>query len=88
MKVKDLQPGDVFEMPFREGEHLATYVGGGPHPKYRGMALVIWVMHNGTMSYDALAYDQELYHGKLVNMTKEHRLANWGRVTNNNVYHG
>lgn len=58
MKVRDLVGGDVITMP---GATMhATFIGRSDHPKYAGLALVVWVLSNGTVSPDALSYDQEV----------------------------
>jgi hypothetical protein len=57
--VRDLQPGDVFEM----AGDTATVIVTAPHPIYRGgqMALVVWWLHRERRySFDALDWRQEL----------------------------
>jgi len=60
VRVYDLIGGDVVEL----GDHSATFIGRSNHPKYEGLALVIWKLDDGTFSFDALSYWQEV--GKLI----------------------
>lgn len=57
--VRDLSPGDVFEM----NGAAATVIVTAPHPVYRGgtLALVVWWLHaERRYSFDALAWGQML----------------------------
>jgi hypothetical protein len=58
--VKNLICGDVVE----QAGYQATFIGQSPHPRYPDLALVVWRMSDGSVSLDALSYDQEV--GELV----------------------
>ena len=59
MKVADLTPGDLFDVPFRGG--TAVFVAQvDPHPIWPYLRLVIWRMGDGSWSHDALDARQDV----------------------------
>lgn len=84
IKVRDLQPGDVFVMDGTQGR--GTVIITTEHPLYgspfakegnlsSAMALVVWYLHDeARFSFDALAWVQELP-GVLMPATKREKLA-------------
>jgi len=56
MRVCDLIGGDVVAVAHRS----ATFIGRSDHPRYRGLALVVWRLDDGSASLDALDYQQEV----------------------------
>lgn len=58
--VKNLICGDVVEQAGQQ----ATFLGRSDHPRYPGLAFVVWRLSDGSVSLDALDYDQEV--GELV----------------------
>jgi len=55
-RVCDLVGGDVVDIGGRTG----TFIGRSDHPRYPSLALVVWRLDNGTVSFDALSYQQEV----------------------------
>lgn len=59
MRVNELKPGDVIHLPGEDG--TATFIiAHSPHPLYPHLWLVIWRLSNGTYSFDALAWNQDV----------------------------
>lgn len=57
--VRDLRPGDLVRLnPDNPGAIVAATVTG--HPLYERLALVVWRLHDGTWSLDALSWDQDV----------------------------
>jgi hypothetical protein len=54
VRVRDLVGGDLISL----GHGSATFIGRSEHPRYPGLALVVWVLADGRPSLDALSYDQ------------------------------
>jgi hypothetical protein len=69
--VQELLPGDLVT----HGLQSATFIASGRHPKYTGLALVIWKLNDGTWSTDALYWHQ--YVGEVTFSTHEQR---WNRI--------
>lgn len=66
--VRDLKGGDVVEL----GDRSATFIGRSDHPKFIGLALVIWKLDDGSFSFDALAYRQEV--GEVISSSVDWKL--------------
>lgn len=60
VRVRDLVPGIQFESILPDEPGVITYIQRCPHPYYRGLELVIWIMPRGQVMMDALSMNQEL----------------------------
>jgi hypothetical protein len=61
--VSELLPGDYVLLdssPTLLGNMGATFVVSTDHPRYRDFALVVWILDDGTPSFDALLPIQEV----------------------------
>lgn len=54
VRVRDLVGGDVVDIGGRTG----TFIGRSDHPKSPSLALVVWRLDDGRVSFDALSYQQ------------------------------
>lgn len=55
IRVCDLIGGDVVDSGIGRS---ATFIGRSDHPRYHGLALVVWRLDDGSVSFDALDYRQ------------------------------
>jgi hypothetical protein len=58
-RVIDLIPGDVVENDDPQGRK-GTFIAQAQHPIWPSLRLVLWKMSDGTWSFDALDYYQEI----------------------------
>lgn len=72
MKVCDLTPGIVFETD--SGIKATLFAMLPQHPIYPTLSLVIWIMDDNTMEFDALHPNQELYMGTATGLLTRNEL--------------
>lgn len=66
MRVCDLQPADRIETADRVGTCVAVH---RPHPHWKHLCLVVWLLDDGTWSFDALDARQDV--GQLVDVVPD-----------------
>lgn len=77
MRVAELEPGMTFEgMGPIKG---ATVICTASHPIFPGFWLVVWKMHDGTMSFDALLPAQVLP-SKWIGQTRQEMKNAWKKA--------
>lgn len=56
--VGDLRSGDLVYLP--GADISGVFIAQAGHPDHRGLQLVIWKLSDGTISFDALHFMQEI----------------------------
>jgi hypothetical protein len=59
-KVSELTPGDSVTLRWHDGPRTAVFVAQTPHPIWSHLQLVIWRLHDGSWSLDALDPAQDV----------------------------
>jgi hypothetical protein len=59
-QVSELTPGDLVTLPSHTGPRSAVYVTQAQHPIWPNLQLVIWRLHDGSWSLDALDTNQDV----------------------------